>query len=561
MRCELVVATCAALLASAACRTPEPTRPRPVVPPAPLLAPGPVDPKARGAALLTQLGAQIQPAWGQFLEDCRTRLPADHALNTASLVATAELAVDRTGRITLVALASSGNADFDRAVRGVVRDASVLDAPASDLVSDDDLVHVRWLFARDRRQAGPATAELFIVDLPLAQVIERWLARGELARAAARLARAPASDTTRNAAIELVLHASLRYVLTAGSSAEARRGAVEAIGRARIASLAPEVRRLVSPTTASELRLAAMATAAALADRNVIDELARSLEVDLASSPPRAIAAARTLVALGETARVESAVRRALERPTPSPAALAALAVVSLPALDGKLATWFGRGDARVRAAVCTAITRSSGRALAERGLRDADATVRAACLDAIARIGLARSRTDVLTRMRQLARDRDQSVRAHAVAALAAVQGGSLPGATEDPAAEVRVAAVRDAREAQLLALVDDPDPDVRAAVVTRLGPRDPAAVARAATDPASQVRRAAIASVSDEATLERLAGDDAPEVAREALVALVNRRGRTASATGLLARLAAGPSDAERVRIALAWLLATQP
>jgi hypothetical protein len=58
----------------------------------------------------------------------------------------------------------------------------------------------------------------------------------------------------------------------------------------------------------------------------------------------------------------------------------------------------------------------------------------------------------------------------------------------------------------------------------------------------------------------LTRLAGDDSPEVATAALVRLTTLRGRTAATPDLLARLAeAAPASLERVRIALAWLLAS--
>ena len=51
----------------------------------------------------------------------------------------------------------------------------------------------------------------------------------------------------------------------------------------------------------------------------------------------------------------------------------------------------------------------------------------------------------------------------------------------------------------------------------------------------------------------------DDAQEVRTEALVQLAGRRGRTAAGAILLERLAtAPPGSAERVRTALAWLLA---
>src|SRR6187455_1788723 len=81
-----------------------------------LLPPLPADPAARGAAYLDQVALQLQPGWGQFLDDCRLRLPASHALNTMTLAATVDLAVDRRGRIVDIDLHGSGNADFDEAV-------------------------------------------------------------------------------------------------------------------------------------------------------------------------------------------------------------------------------------------------------------------------------------------------------------------------------------------------------------------------------------------------------------------------------------------------------------
>ena len=50
-------------------------------------------------------------------------------------------------------LTQSGNGDFETAIRDVLADAAPLPAPPRALASDDELVHVRWQFARDRRAA------------------------------------------------------------------------------------------------------------------------------------------------------------------------------------------------------------------------------------------------------------------------------------------------------------------------------------------------------------------------------------------------------------------------
>ena len=231
-----------------------------------LAAPAAIDPSIRGADYLTEVAAQLQPRWAVFLEDCRLRLPASHPLNAMTLSATFDLAIGPDGKIVAQRqVASSGNGDFDTAVADVLADASPLPPPPGDLVSDDELVHLRWLFARDRRQAGPATARVRSIELPLATAVDSLLERGELARAARRVAGAP--DTPeRTAATARVLIAALREALD-GPDGTARRTAIETCGRAHIAELAGDVRARLAATTDPELRLAAIAAAGALGDR------------------------------------------------------------------------------------------------------------------------------------------------------------------------------------------------------------------------------------------------------------------------------------------------------
>ena len=77
---------------------------------------------------------------------------------------------------------------------------------------------------------------------------------------------------------------------------------------------------------------------------------------------------------------------------------------------------------------------------------------------------------------------------------------------------------------------------------------------------DAAPQVRLAALGALDNDDALARLATtDDSPDVRTAATVQLAGRRGRAASEQRLLQRLAAAPpASAERVRVALAWLLA---
>lgn len=557
--------------AAAACGGAPPVAPaRPTVLPPALGVPAAIAPAARGADYLTVLARSIQPNWAHFLDDCRVRLPATHPLNTLTLSAVAELAIDRTGTITGISIATSGSADFDLAVRDVLADAARVEPPPAELVSDDDRVHVRWLFARDRRQAGPATAAVIEVQLPLLGVTDRLLKQGELARAARRIAAAPLGDPDRLVAAERVMTATLAEAL--GSiGAGARKAAVEAIGRARVRALAAPVRALISPMADTELRLAAIEAVAQLEDQAAVTVIAGMLPGDLQNYPRLALAETVTLVALGHRERAAAIVRRALEVDA-AVSALYAHAIVPDPQLRPRLATWFTRGDARTRAAVCAAVPAVwAAQAVVLRGLRDPDATVRAACAetatrqastpqadnrttDAAKRIG-----APALAALRDLVRDRDRVVRARAVAALSILEPRRVSRAASDPAPEVRAAAVGAATEAELRTLAEDPDPAVRAAALSTIGERTPELLARGAVDIAPQVRLAVIAGLTDEALLEKLGGDDSPEVATAAVVKLTTHRGRAAMATPLLTRLAAAPAgSAERVRIALGFLLA---
>lgn len=569
---SLVLVVAVAACGHGAGRAPEPVRLRSGLPR--LRPPDPADPGARGAAYLNRVALQLQPGWGQFLDDCRLRLPASHALNTMTLAATADLTVDRRGRVAKVELASSGNADFDEAVRDAIRDAAPLPAPPRDLYSDDDQVHLRWLFARDRRQAGPATAAVTFVELPVGPVIDRLVAEHDLARAAHRAVRGQGSEQT--AAIERVAVAALREALGSAESTS-RRAAVEAIGRAQVRQLAPDVRDLLAQTTDIELRLVAIDTALALEDTAAAGPLLAQLPGDLPDHPRLALAETRALVGLGHRADAAAVLATDLAGSgTPHPIALQALALAPVPALRGKLVAWMEHGDARTRGGVCAALAGADGKLAwtwLARGLRDADASVRVACADAAGARAGGRGAAMVTPHLRALVHDRDRTVRAHALAALAALDPAHVVSALDDEAAEVRLAfaaalasALPAEAEADLRQLIDDRDADVRAAAWTSLlllpkVPADRAALAaRAVRDAAPQVRRAALPALDDEQALARIAAADAsPEVRSAATVALAGRRGRAASEADLLDRLAGAPAGSpDRICTALAWLLA---
>jgi len=489
------------------------------------------------------------------------RLPASDPLNARTLHATIELVLDRKGRLVSSRQTSSGNASFDRAAGQVIADAQPLVAPPPDLASDDDLVHVRWLFARDRRQAGAGTAQVIDVRLELLGVVKRRVQAGDLVRAARRVLDAPPNDPDRAAASQLVMVGALREALGSADAA-VRRAAVEAIGRAKVTALAADVRPLLASTEDTEMRIVALDAIGELGDGEAASLILGRLATVVLEQDRLALAETRALAKLGHAADAATLLRTILEGDgmTPHPIAVRALAVVPVPALAPRLSRWLAAGDARIRSAVCEALSAGPPAwAAILRGLGDRDAGVRARCAEAVLGqvIGAkARPDVDVQRRLDELVGDRDAAVRARAIAASAALGRAIKPAA--DPSPEVRATLASITGDASF---AKDAAAEVRAAQVTAAISRGTSDVAVAAvTDAAWQVRRAAIAGLPDDKLLGKLAGDDSAEVASAALVRIARLRGRAAMTDRLLVRVAgASPGSGERVRAALAWLLAS--
>ena len=214
------------------------------------------------------------------------------------------------------------------------------------------------------------------------------------------------------------------------------------------------------------------------------------------------------------------------------------------------------------------------------------DATVRAACLDALGRIGPTRAGSDVTARVRELTRDRDQTVRAHAVVALAAIQGGQVAAAADDPSPEVmcRRCSMRARRSSAR-------SPAIQIRTCAR--PRSPSSACGSPYSRAVRRTGSRYARRGDRRDRRQAPRADRPRGHRQGLAGAARRGrecdrraharsarrrrrargrkrrpGRARSAPranrfdhASLLRLAAGPSDRERVRLALAWLLATRP
>ncbi|MGE5181151.1 MAG: hypothetical protein ACM31C_03770, partial [Acidobacteriota bacterium] len=118
---------------------------------------------------------------------------------------------------------------------------------------------------------------------------------------------------------------------------------------------------------------------------------------------------------------------------------------------------------------------------------------------------------------------------------------------------------ALTEKQASDLRALLDDRDPDVRAAAWAREAQLhvDPEHDARAAGDPSPQVRLAALPLLDP----GKLANDESFDVRLATDLASARRSSRTAAEPGVLYYLGHDdePHLLERARMALLWLLAT--
>ncbi len=422
-----------------------------------------------------------------------------------------------------------------------------------------------------------------------------------IARQASRLASA-ANAADRADAVRAVMTAVLHAALTSAD----RAAQVDAIAAAnQIWSFRyysthrevadPQLIADVGELTAATDPDTAVAAVEALVwghDPAVVDRVVAQLPGDLIARPTVATAEASLLATV--PARTDDIVRAAFAASagTPSAALIALFPDVSPSQGEtgATLARWFAAGTPATRRAVCAAVPAAILRTatgkdlgvaapLLDRGFRDADPSVRAACAETLTPIGgwLVSEHEPhvpaVAAQIRELAHGVDGAVRAAAIEALAELDCDHPPRAASDPVTAVRVAYARAVEHApsadtaiDLCTLARDVDPGVRAAALQTLlerkvtcGLRHNAFVARAGADASAAVRLVIIGEL-DEPALDVLATrDPAPEVRTAALVRLAHRRGRAAMTKLLLDKLAASPPQGrERIGIALAWLRA---
>jgi HEAT repeat protein len=490
--------------------------------------------------------------------------------------------------VEVALLEKSGNDDFDDVARAVAGDAGPFPAPDRAFLSDDDRVYLTWVFARDERQAGPATATLRRIEWSLDQAVPKFLADGNLAEAARRVATAApdatgAMQTRVLGFAERVMAAAVREGLASPDPA-VQRLAIEAAGAARIGAAARELRSIADGSLDVGLRAAAIAALAELGDTDAVTMLATILERDQGANADLTGAAGRALAKLGGSARLGDIVTgwfaagKAGKTPQDRArtwAALIASAQAPVARAIPDATRLLGAGDPVIRGGACRAlgaavtVDAAAWQGL-RRGLADADASARATCVNAIADAAAAgvRSRA-TFWQVAPLLKDRDERVRAAAVLAVVRLETAraatELAGVSKDKSlvvvAALAEAWVRTGQAARTAALLGHEAAALLEAAARALLDGDDASrtLLEGKTDLDPALRVLALAVTKDRGAIEAASADPDPGVRTAAAARLVALRGRAETLADVATQIAAAPvASAERVRLAGAWLLA---
>ena len=558
-----LIGSCVIAGLTACIRTPRPVVQvivLPALPPAPS-----ADPTVPGAAYLADMEQRLEPAWQQFLTDCRSKLAIDHPLNAMRLQTQIALTVAVDGKVIRRDTLSSGVAEFDAVAHAIVDENLQLPPPPAELRSDDGTVRVEWLFARDRRRATAASARIVVMQAPTSVAVGGMLARQQYSRVASRLL--TSADIDVGAATLQLSEAITRRALVSDDS-EAVRAAVAAI-----IDDAP--------------RLAPALLAIASAQR---DELWPML-YGFAEPQLAPILQQRLLAHADELAMVLPRIQAAMPVATQSPTDAAntswlavskqlqqrklwghGLAVEA--ALESATATMpddavVMRGQPATRGMACygyvaVATTRRAAWRRVYEALQDGSATVRRDCARALR--SSVPAPTSITKTLRQLLNDPDHQVAAAAVDAMGAqalpVASSVVLALARHRAVEVRAAVARQrawlqnpANNAALTALRSDRDVTVRAQLIGM-----PDAMAGLLIDADSNVRAAAVRAVTDPALAAPLLRDPVVNVRVQAERSQALALGAAAVRVQVLTAMAAAPDGSLAQMQAASVYLAAQ-
>jgi hypothetical protein len=139
---------------------------------------------------LKKIHGHVHKRWADnFLALIGQNLAVGNPLNDASRVAEADVVISAGGKLVSATITkSSGFAGFDDAVPEVLKDSVPFPAPPQASRSDDDNLHLHWVFARDERRCSGVV--VLHVDDPLEIAIPKLMKAGRRDELFARIAAA-----------------------------------------------------------------------------------------------------------------------------------------------------------------------------------------------------------------------------------------------------------------------------------------------------------------------------------------------------------------------------------
>ena len=209
------------------------------------LLPPPFPPVLKpGVSYLNKMGASIQRGWADYLESVRVSLPPNDPLNDYVLETKVEIVLNQKGELEdTKILSSSGEKKYDQAAKLVVKNAAPFDRPSHYRLSDDGLLHVTWLFARDRRQAGVAGANYQSVQIPAGILVRKLALEGRPGRAAQTLARESSSVKNADSLLQLISVVSLEQAALSGKF-EVSNHSIETLAALGVTRSLPTLRKI-----------------------------------------------------------------------------------------------------------------------------------------------------------------------------------------------------------------------------------------------------------------------------------------------------------------------------
>jgi hypothetical protein len=137
---------------------------------------------------LRKIHAHVHKRWADnFLALIGQNLALDNPLNDAARVAEVDVVISGTGKLVSATITKgSGFPGFDDAVPEVLKDSVPFPVPPVSSRSDDDNLHLHWVFARDERRC--AGVVVLHVDDPLEIAIPKLMKAGRRDEIVARVA-------------------------------------------------------------------------------------------------------------------------------------------------------------------------------------------------------------------------------------------------------------------------------------------------------------------------------------------------------------------------------------